>query len=1089
MSNINSEPKRKFKLKNMPINNVSDDSAMVKEMITPDKKEEVVETGKNFVNFTEVKNKKGEKLTKELSKNLDGTLCKSSANCILISGKAKIINMPFYQFPKYLKNATLNQAIIHGVPNASSNVAGKEHFSIINSSRFYNQPNTITRTKENFAYPSQGGCLTMIDYDAAEGQINLTPEQVVNKIGEVFPEFLKVARVINFSTSSCIYEGDKELRGKGTGCHIYFPVKDGSDISRFAKVLFNRLWLAGHGYVLVSKSGSLLVRSIIDISVFSPERLDFIAPAFCLPPLEQRKPDPLYYDGNILDTSLLGDLSSDEDSILKRMIDEAKSKAKPECDQVKTQYIKIEVKKLLDIQDEKNEPLTEVQAQKIVNSRMKGNLDRKDVLYFDTLGKVLVEDVLANPDKYNEQTLSDPLEPDKGDCKAKFFMNTKGVPIIHSFLHGERNYYLINKKTASEVRNEIDELLKGNDHTITSEQWFEVIKSGNLEHEDVNKILEYLATEKVGTKRELNKEYKDLMRVEAIKRQNSDLEKRVEHRQMIKYSRHDLNSMLKDAETAMIEVPSKMEYFQYGGALAFIEYDTVKNYMEANNFQHDIKIPNVRLYTQPLMEIRMDQSLVFFESKKAEFGLEEKKLMGIPQNVIKALLENPKSLAPVVSGILSHPTILFNGKIICDEGYDKHTGLFLTLGGKTFAPIPDNVTKEDAVKAIKYLESTLFSEFCFHDSPVDTKDYSLNALNAVSLLLTGVVRKIIDLAPAYLVNASIQGSGKTTVVRICHILLTGCDLPVSSFGGCPEEMKKEMLSTLSQSPTLVCYDNVLDGSELKGQTLSQVITSSSYKGRVLGLSKEITVPTNTVFTVTGNNVTLCSDLLRRFMSISLGSDIERPETRVFKHPNIVQYCLSHRTEVLNACLIIIKSYIDNGKQQIEPKDHSGSGFPQWDQMVRFPILFTTGIDIVKSMDQNREQSTENTATVALIENLYNKFQIEEFKAHELFDYVEEIRSYGDNYIFREDPIKENLREAIRTLASKGLTSVKTLAWVLKSKSGRVVNGKMLIFEHNSSGNNGRYHIVLKDPNIIPEKRDLSFLDKIVEPDPFYMISI
>jgi hypothetical protein len=66
-------------------------------------------------------------------------------------------------------------------------------------------------------------------------------------------------------------------------------------LPELADVLFKRMWLGGHGYIVISRAGSMLVRSIFDASVFSPERLDFVAGANCVD-CEQRRPQPVYFE-------------------------------------------------------------------------------------------------------------------------------------------------------------------------------------------------------------------------------------------------------------------------------------------------------------------------------------------------------------------------------------------------------------------------------------------------------------------------------------------------------------------------------------------------------------------------------------------------------------------------------------------------------------------------------------------------------------------------------------------------------------------------------------------------------------------------
>jgi len=83
-----------------------------------------------------------------------------------------------------------------------------------------------------------------------------------------------------------------------------------SDIPRYGKLLFDRLWLAGYGFIALSSNGAMLDRTIIDAAVFSPERLDFVGkPVISSAGLEYTPIEPKFISGDMLDTSLLADLS------------------------------------------------------------------------------------------------------------------------------------------------------------------------------------------------------------------------------------------------------------------------------------------------------------------------------------------------------------------------------------------------------------------------------------------------------------------------------------------------------------------------------------------------------------------------------------------------------------------------------------------------------------------------------------------------------------------------------------------------------------------------------------------------------------
>ena len=67
-------------------------------------------------------------------------------------------------------------------------------------------------------------------------------------------------------------------------------------------------------------------------------------------------------------------------------------------------------------------------------------------LVFDApdIGTKTVADVLANPERYVDQPLADPIEgPEYGEQTAMVLRRPSGEIFIHSFAHGEANYRLI----------------------------------------------------------------------------------------------------------------------------------------------------------------------------------------------------------------------------------------------------------------------------------------------------------------------------------------------------------------------------------------------------------------------------------------------------------------------------------------------------------------------------------------------------------------------------------------------------------------------------------------------------------------------
>lgn len=131
-------------------------------------------------------------------------------------------------------------------------------------------------------------------------------------------------------------------------------------------------------------------------------------------------------------------------------------------------------------------------------------------------------------------------------------------------------------------------------------------------------------------------------------------------------------------------------------------------------------------------------------------------------------------------------------------------------------------------------------------------------------------------------------------------------------------------------------------------------------------------------------------------------------------------------------------------------------------MVRFPLLWATGVDIVESMTLNREQSTENIAMIGLIESLYVIFGKRPFTVKDLFKAVQiweqngSIKSHEEKDEF--ELAMDEIVESLVNISEGALKNSRKTGWVLKKLRNRRINNKVLIYRYNSSGNRGRYHI-------------------------------
>ena len=220
-----------------------------------------------------------------------------------------------------------------------------------------------------------------------------------------------MARVTRRSTSAGLSRADTgEALPGSDGVHVYVAEKDGADSERFLRALHDRCWLAGFGWMMVSTSGALLERSIVDRMVGGPERLVFEGGPVLVPPLQQDKESrrPIAVDGVALDTvAVCPPLSIVERSRLDELKARERERLAPEMAKAREAFVEAQAKKLV-----ARTGMSEKAARQVIVRQCEGVLRPDIVLPFDDpeLAGCTVGDVLADPERFEGETLADPLE-------------------------------------------------------------------------------------------------------------------------------------------------------------------------------------------------------------------------------------------------------------------------------------------------------------------------------------------------------------------------------------------------------------------------------------------------------------------------------------------------------------------------------------------------------------------------------------------------------------------------------------------------------------------------------------------------------
>lgn len=345
--------------------------------------------------------------------------------------------------PSDLRNAILslkkNQALCWGVP------PGEEHNVVTKEALPKAPAGTIARTAETMSWPAGPGVL-MLDYDPRPGAPALTLEQLHETLIGVCPALEDAPTLWAASASSEIYNTTTGEQVAGIrGQRIYFIVEDASDIPRAGKVLFDLLILAGHGYCDVSRSGRLLLKTVIDKMVWQTNRLDFMATAVCEPPLECRRPDPkvLNNDKPPIDTRVaLPDLTPEE---TKRLA-EIRTKLRRDPTLLAEQAAAIakwSEERRVDLLAKGIDP---EKVERILRAAVEHCQLAHDFELTHSSGEVVtVGELLADRDKWHKKEFHDPLEPEYGnnDKRIAVALLDGQRPIIYSHAHGGINYELL----------------------------------------------------------------------------------------------------------------------------------------------------------------------------------------------------------------------------------------------------------------------------------------------------------------------------------------------------------------------------------------------------------------------------------------------------------------------------------------------------------------------------------------------------------------------------------------------------------------------------------------------------------------------
>jgi hypothetical protein len=379
-------------------------------------------------------------MTKKFSLKPDGTLSKTSI-AELTSGLCQTFGLKtLREFADFLDDLKSNQAMLYGISpeHPQAHVVTKAKLA-------ENQtPNTITRTRDFFQFAPVPGVM-MLDHDGVpDGQDELTPEQLRAKLIDVAPMLGDAAMLWRPSASSGIKATDGRQLTRLCGQRIYIPVVDASQIPAAGKALVDLLWAAGVGWFRIGAAGQALERTLVDASVWQPERLDFAAAPVLADGLTREAPKAIFFNEHSPLADLRTLIAADDGSVkasAKKQREEALRAATPKRDEARAAWV---AERAPALAQHRNIP--EDQAQLILRRACENRTLLGDFLLKSSDGvDVTVGDLLDNPERWHGKRFADPLEPTYGNDNRIAWANLRGGgrPHLYSHAHGGTRYNLV----------------------------------------------------------------------------------------------------------------------------------------------------------------------------------------------------------------------------------------------------------------------------------------------------------------------------------------------------------------------------------------------------------------------------------------------------------------------------------------------------------------------------------------------------------------------------------------------------------------------------------------------------------------------
>ena len=497
---------------------------------------------------------------------------------------------------------------------------------------------------------------------------------------------------------------------------------------------------------------------------------------------------------------------------------------------------------------------------------------------------------------------------------------------------------------------------------------------------------------------------------------------------------------------ALATNPGPFPLYQRGGDL--VHLSRVVTEMEP---RAGVSVPKgsftISVSTVPYVAARLSEAARFRRPVRGRNGDFEYVAADPPPAVVSAIVAQRGNYpVPPLFGVSTTPILRDDGTLATRPGHDKASGYWLAFGRDEFPAIPDNPTEADARRALDLLDD-LLAEFPFHK---DAKRNDRSA--ALAAILTGVIRSSLPTAPGFAVDKNASGVGGSCLADLIGLIATGRELAASGVTDSEAEMEKRIHALLRAGVVGVRFDNV--ECQLKGEALARLLSERKFGGRVLGATQNEEYPTRLLCLFNGINLEIHGDLVRRVVPIRLVSELEQPETRRFRRPNLLTEVGRDRAKLVSAALTVIRAYLAAGWPGLASLP-SLVGYDRWSETVRGPICWLGHPDPILGMEATTAADPQREAVATLYRVMYLTRRFEPFRAKDVAELL-----LPDTSNPTPTELVDDLREALDELDVMGRDGVNlhALGHALKKLNDRRQGGYKLTVEPDSHTKRQRFRV-------------------------------